>query len=137
VGCKASIDLEFGSDVEPRLVLKLLVDSGWSFNFCDEVFFLEATDLDAYDWKRCDSNAFDVDEFLGGHEKYGRIGIAMVFDGAIGGEFLIFSSGFSLSISINKVRAVGDIPDFTLYISKLERVVEQFRVSGVKCDFCI
>lgn len=131
---KASIDIEFSRPVEPKKIFLSLIDSGWGVDFQGEVMFLDAVDREGYDWQVKSIEDFDLDEFIESHCPSDRIGISMVFEEAYGGEFLIFESWVSFSMSVNKVFLSNDVPDFSFYLERLSSVIEGFNVSVLKCE---
>lgn len=132
---QASIDISLLRPCSPREVLVELIDSGWSIDFEGEVLFLLSSDVDSYDWQKEHIEKFNLEAFLNSHPLSGKIGIAMVFDGKFGGEFLIHRDWISLSISINRICLFEAVPDFNKYIGKLRRVIDGFGVSSFSCEY--
>lgn len=133
MGMQASIDVKFSMNYEPGKILESLYRSGWNIDYRGDVTYLEATDIDDYDWKTCSFDVFDIDEFISLHSAGGRIGVVMTRDDGTGGEFLIFPDWVSLSISINRVYIQEGVPDFTWYVSMLSVLVEEFSLTEFEC----
>ncbi|MFJ3117253.1 hypothetical protein ACIPI6_11975 [Pseudomonas protegens] len=136
MGSQASVDVNLSRPCSPKDIVMALLDSGWSFEFEGDVLFLLSSDVDSYDWQKKSAEHFNLKEFLDSHSPFGKIGIAMVFDGRFGGEFLIRQDCISLYISINRVCLFGVVPDFTEYIFRLNKVMVDFAFSDVECK-CI
>ncbi|WP_143038329.1 hypothetical protein [Pseudomonas saponiphila] len=135
MGSQASVDVSLSRLCSPKDIVMALLDSGWSFDFEGDVLFLLSSDIDSYDWQKEYAEHFNLKEFLDSHSPFGRIGIAMVFDGRFGGEFLISRDCISLSISINRICVFGTVPDFTEYVFRLKEVVSDFGFSDIRCEY--
>ncbi|GKX61432.1 hypothetical protein SOASR032_00010 [Pragia fontium] len=136
MGLQASIDIQFAHELSPKEVVISLINNGWLLDFEDYVTFLMPTDIDDYDWQMKKRKDFIFEDFLSLHSHEDRVGVVLVNNDNIGGEFLIYSSWLSFSLSINRVYLFPEtkIVDFSLYLERLRSFTETVKISSIQCE---
>ena len=132
---QVSIDVNFSQEYLPVDILDLLLISGWSYQYENNVNFLKSDDIDNYDWQSVDIDFFNFESFIDSHKSMGKVGIVIVCDNRVGGELLIYRDYLSFSLSINRrYLSRREIPDFNWYLERLSLFLDEIRYSSIKCE---
>ncbi|WP_347253685.1 hypothetical protein [Leminorella grimontii] len=136
MGLQASIDIEFPHEISPKNVVMDLINNDFHFDFDNYVSFLSSSDIDDYDWHKENKANFDLCEFINSHNDKSKIGIVLVTKEGIGGEFLIYPSWLSFSLSINRVYISPQerIIDFSWYFTRLSSFLKTKNISVINCQ---
>ncbi len=125
----ASIDVKLASqksNVESVIIIKKLIDFGWSYCNSGKIMYLPLGDNDDYDWRIIDEiDEVDLFNVLDQKRNMGEtIGIMMTWKNTgVGGDFLFWTDGsISINLTINRktIESNGiEITDINWYLQKI------------------
>jgi len=132
---QSTVDIDYIGTLSPRNVLKYLLDTGWHHIMENKVMYLNPGDQGAYDWQLVSADEFDINDFVSQHSEECPVGISLVRDHDIGGDFLIRPKDLTISVVINRQYLPNSrLVDFSWYLNKLHPFMERIGVHSFKCE---
>ncbi|NVJ51715.1 MAG: hypothetical protein HWE11_15095 [Gammaproteobacteria bacterium] len=127
----AGIDIYFKSELEPIILIELLVKNGWTYDDNGQIVYLPINDNDMFEWQTKNLSDWNsVKEIIREKSTLKElIGLSLTWGSTqVGGEFLFDPKDNSLGIGLNcnrKTKVGTNETDFDWYLEKLINPLEK------------
>lgn len=130
----SSITIEFDINVSPKELVRIFIDKGWNYVRDGDVFYIEQTDIDDYDWISKPALVFDIESFLSTHKYYDRVAIWLEHE-FCGGSFHFYPDKLMILLSVDIPMLEGwNCQDFSLCLKQLSFLLDYASVPAVECS---
>ena len=129
-----SITIEFDIDISPKELVRIFINNGWSYNHEGCAEYLEAHDIDDYNWTGKSIENFDIELFLSSHKDNDRVAIWLEND-VCGGSFHIYPKELMVLLSADIPMLEGwNCQDFSWCLKQLAFLLDYVSVPAVECS---
>ena len=129
-----SITIKFDINISPKELVRIFINNGWEYNNEGDAVYLEAHDIDDYNWTGTPINEFNIESFLSSHKNDDRVAIWLEKD-ECGGSFHIYPDKLMVLLSVDIPMLEGwNCQDFSWCLKQLAFMLDYVSVPAVECS---
>ena len=127
-----SITIEFDIDISPKELVRIFINRGWRCNNEGDALYIEANDIDDYNWVMKPHHDFDIESFLNSHKDDDRVVLWLEND-ECGGSFHIYPKELMVILSVDiPMLEEWNCQDFSWCLKQLAFLLDYVSVPAVE-----